>query len=100
MLYILIFSILINFILLYFCIKFGITIIKIQEIIEECLDVIDEKYNNVVRILEIPVFSDSPEIKRMINELDQIKLSIIYIANKLSMNDLRTEEEKDEEFEK
>ena len=100
MLYILIFSILINFILLYFCIKFGITIIKIQEIIEECLDVSDEKYNNVVRILEIPVFSDSPEIKRMINELDQIKLSIIYIANKLSMNDLRTEEEKDEEFEK
>lgn len=100
MLYILIFSILINFILLYFCIKFGITIIKIQEIIEECLDVIDEKYNNIVRILEIPVFSDSPEIKRMVNELDQIKLSIIYIANKLSMNDLRTEEEKDEEFEK
>ena len=100
MLYILIFSILINFILLYFCIKFGITIIKIQEIIEECLDVIDEKYNNIVRILEIPVFSDSPEIKRMVNELDQIKLSIIYIANKLSMNDLRTEEEKEEEFEK
>ena len=70
-----------------------------QEIIEECLDIIDEKYNNIIEILEIPVFSDSPEIKRLVRELDQIKLSILYIANKLSMSDLRTESEKVEEFE-
>ena len=50
----------------------------------------------VVSILEIPLFFDSPEIKRMLNELKDVKTSILYIANKLSPNDLRFNEEKEE----
>lgn len=99
MTYILILSVTLNIILLYFCIKFGITIVRIQDAIEECLDIIDEKYSKVVQILEIPIFFDSPEIKRLLRELEHIKMSILYIANKLSLNDLRTEDEKVEEFE-
>lgn len=78
----------------YFCIKFALIVINIQESLEECLNIIDEKYAKIVSILEIPLFFDSPEIKRMLNELKDIKLSILYIANKLSMKDLSFEEEK------
>ena len=70
-----------------------------QESIEECLDIIDEKYSKIVKILEIPIFFDSPEIKRLLNELKHIKLSILYIANKLSLEDLRDDEEKEEDIE-
>ena len=99
MLYFLIASIFFNYILVYYCIKFGIIIINVQESIEECLDIIDEKYSKIVKILEIPIFFDSPEIKRLLNELKHIKLSILYIANKLSLEDLRDDEEKEEDIE-
>ena len=99
MLYYLIASIFFNCILVYYCIKFGIIIINVQESIEECLDIIDEKYSKIVKILEIPIFFDSPEIKRLLNELKHIKISILYIANKLSLEDLRDDEEKEEDIE-
>ena len=80
----------------YFCIKFALIIINIQETVEECLSIIDEKYTKIVSILEIPLFFDSPEIKRMLSELKDVKLSILYIANKLSPKDLRFNEEKED----
>ena len=81
----------------YFCIKFALIIINIQESIEECLSIIDEKYAKIISILEIPLFFDSPEIKRMLSELKDVKLSILYIANKLSPKDLRFKEEKEDD---
>lgn len=80
----------------YFCIKFALIIINTQETVEECLSIIDEKYTKIVSILEIPLFFDSPEIKRMLSELKDVKLSILYIANKLSPKDLRFNEEKED----
>jgi len=80
----------------YFCIKFALIIINTQETVEECLSIIDEKYTKIVNILEIPLFFDSPEIKRMLSELKDVKLSILYIANKLSPKDLRFNEEKED----
>ena len=84
----------------YFCIKFALILLDIQENIEESLNIIDEKYLKVVSILEIPLFFDSPEIKRMLNELKDVKMSILYVANKLSPNDLRFNEEKEEDDKK
>ena len=78
----------------YFCIKFALIIINIQEQIEDCINIIDEKYLKIVKILEIPLFFDSPEIKRLLDELNEVKMSILHIANKLALKDLRSEEEK------
>ena len=35
----------------FYCVKFAIIIINMQEVIEESLDVIDEKYKNLSKIL-------------------------------------------------
>ena len=43
------------------------------------------------------MFFDSPEIKRMLSELKDVKLSILYIANRLSPKDLRFKEEKEDD---
>tara|TARA_B100000085_G_scaffold276419_1_gene295532 strand:+ start:4420 stop:4632 length:213 start_codon:yes stop_codon:yes gene_type:complete len=59
-----------------------------QETIEESLDVIDQKYSNISRILEIPIFFDSPEIKSVLRELEDTRNSLLYVANELTNNNV------------
>lgn len=68
---------------IYFCIKFAIIIIKMQEVIEESLDIIDQKYNNLSKILEIPLFHNNTEIKNAIKEVQETRDVLLYIANQL-----------------
>ena len=90
------------FLLLFFiiyCIKFALIIIKMQQSIEESLDLIDEKYQRITEISEIPVFFDSPEIRRLLGEIESTKFIILEIANRLSssMSKKNTIEDKEEE---
>lgn len=74
---------LLTIILLYYCIKFALIIISMQEAIEESLDVIDEKYSNLSKILEIPIFYNNTEIKNAISEVQETRDVLLYIANQL-----------------
>lgn len=80
MIYFLTISVILNVFFVYFCVKFGITIIKTQEAVEECLDKIDEKYNRLSQIVKMPVFYDSPEIKNIISEITSIQDDILEVA--------------------
>lgn len=80
----------------FYCIKFALIIIKIQDTIENSLDKIDDKYNKISQISEIPVFFDSPEIKSLLTEVLSVK-SIVYeisydLAN-ISKKDINDDEE-------
>ena len=44
---------------LYFVVRFGLVILKIEDAIEESLDVLDERYRSISEILEIPLFFES-----------------------------------------
>ena len=67
----------------YYCVKFAMIIIKMQEVIEDSLDIIDEKYNNLSKILEIPIFYNNTEIKNAIKEVQETRDVLLYIANQL-----------------
>ena len=67
----------------YYCLKFAIIIIEISEAIEESLDEIDENYSNISKILEIPIFYDSYEVKSAVNSLEDARNSLLNVANKL-----------------
>ena len=54
-----------------------------QDTLEESLDIIDVKYKNLSKILEIPIFYNSPEIKSAIAELGEARDALLYIANQL-----------------
>ena len=69
---------------IYFCIKFALIILEVQESMEKSLDIIDEKYNKISAILEIPVFYDSPEIKKIVIDLEETRSALLYIANILT----------------
>ena len=78
----------------YFCIKFALIILKIQESLEISLDKIDQKYVRISEILEIPVFFDSPEIKRLLAEIKDVKrviLEVSLILSKVNSKEIENE---------
>lgn len=85
---------------IYFCVKFALIIINIQETIEDCLDILDEKYAIISNILNIPIFYESREIREVLARIKESRDAILLIAQKLSSkNDKEIEENGDNEEE-
>ena len=68
----------------WYCIKFSMIVLDVQDSLEESLDLLDQKYNNLSKILEIPVFYDSQEVKKAINEVEDARNIMLYIANRIT----------------
>jgi uncharacterized membrane protein len=61
-------------------IQFAIHLLKMEDAIEEALDVIEEKYAHMSEILKRPLFFDSPEIKSVVRDLSEVKKILHKIA--------------------
>ena len=68
---------------LFFNFRHGLIILKITDRIEDSLDVLDEKYASISKILEMPVFFDSLEVRQVIKEITESRDAILYVANSL-----------------
>jgi len=64
--------------------RFSMILINLEDSIEECLDLLDERYKSMSEILEIPVFFDSTEVRRVVSEIRLSRESLIVVANKLT----------------
>jgi hypothetical protein len=71
---------------LYFNYKFAMTVLRIEDAIEESLDSLDKRYAAMSAILVKPVFFDSPEVRQVIKEIAITRDSILRIANVLVSN--------------
>ena len=80
---------------MFFCIKFALTILQVQEAVEESLDIIDVKYSRLSKILEIPIFYNSPEVKSAIQEIEDTRDALLYIANQLVNSEQENDIEED-----
>ncbi len=78
----------------YFNVKHGILIIKISEAIEETLDIIDEKYDSISKVLEIPLFYDSPQVRGVLEDVRRCRESLLESANILTEVSREEDEEK------
>ena len=72
---------------LYYNYKLGKIILQVQDDIEECLDVLDGRYKSVSEILNIPVFFDSVEVRRAIQDIERCRDSILYVADRMASID-------------
>jgi allophanate hydrolase subunit 1 len=63
--------------------RFSILIIKIQDALEECIENLEIRQQSISKILEIPLFYDSLEIRRVLDEIKFAKLSIEEVAQTL-----------------
>lgn len=68
----------------YQTLKFGRILLDIQDAIESSLDVLDKRYASISKVLQIPLFYDSPEIKRVYEDVKASRDSILYVANLMS----------------
>lgn len=84
MIYLVMFLIILLIITIFYCIKFALIIIRVRDAIENSLDIIDESYFKISEILNIPIFSDSKEVKNTIKEISRTKEVLLFIASELS----------------
>ena len=68
----------------YYAFKFAIVILKLQDALEDSLDVIDEKYASIAAICERPLFYDSPEVRQVLKDIKDTRGSLHQIAIALS----------------
>ena len=72
---------------LYYNYRFGKIILQVQDDIEECLDVLDARYRSISEVLNIPVFFDSVEVRRVIQDIEKCRSSILYVADRMTTID-------------
>lgn len=85
---------------IYYNVKFGRTILRIEDVLEECLDTIDEKYAKMSEILARPLFFDSPEVKKVVDDIRDARDSLHKVALALYRNFDRGEDSIDDAREK
>ncbi len=69
---------------IYYNFKFAFLIIKMEDQITESLDILDAKYNSLSKVLEMPLFFDSPQVRKVVDDIRVSRDSILIIANKLA----------------
>jgi hypothetical protein len=55
-------------------------ILNVQDTIEQSLQILDERSQSVEKILNIPLFFDSPEIKRLHKDMVACRDAILSVA--------------------
>jgi len=61
-------------------------LLRVQDTLEESLDIIDEKHKKMVEVLERPLFFDSPEVRSVLSDVDDTREALHRIAYSLSSN--------------
>jgi hypothetical protein len=68
----------------YYAVKFGLILLRVQDTLEESLDILDERYHKMGQVLDIPLYSDSPEIRRIRDDIVASQAAVLTIASKLT----------------
>ena len=68
-------------------IKFAMTLLRVQDAVQESLDVIEEKHRDISEILTVPLFYDSPQIKQVVDDLRASRDAILYVAEEFAVID-------------
>ena len=71
---------------MYYCFKFAMTILRVQDVLEESLDTLDERYASITEILNRPLFFDSPEVRTVLEDIRVTRQAIHTIARALVDN--------------
>ena len=82
---------------LYKLFRFSMILLNLEDTVEECLDMLDERYKTMSEILEIPVFFDSTEVRRVVSEIRSSREALVVVANKLTESYGRKIEFKEED---
>ena len=66
--------------------KLGVTVLRVEDTLEGSLEMMDDRIESMQKILEVPLFSDSPEIKKIHNDMQDCRNALIEVAYALTTN--------------
>ena len=69
-----------------YCLKFAITVLKVQDAIESGIATLDEKHQTITEILSRPLFYDSPEVRLVLKDIEEARDSLHEVAYEMSAN--------------
>ena len=72
---------------IYFNIKFGMLILRIQDVLEDSLDMLDERHQSIEKILKIPLFYDSLEVRQVLDDIEKSREAVLEVARQLTTID-------------
>jgi|TARA_E500000331_G_C16830040_1_gene528823 nitrate reductase NapAB chaperone NapD len=72
---------------IYLNVRLGKVVLKVQDTVEDALDVLDEKYASMSKILDIPLFYDSTEVRGVVEDIKATRESILDVARALTKID-------------
>lgn len=78
---------------IYYNYKFASIIFKMEDAIEISLDSLDKRYERIQKILETPLFFDSPQVRQVLEDIKESRDAILYVANQLTGIDNGKEKE-------
>lgn len=78
---------------LYYLVRFSLVILKVEDALEETLDILDERYRSISKVLETPLFYDSPQIRQVVSDIKLVRESILLIANRFASIDVNAVED-------
>ena len=79
---------------LYYNYKFAMALLNIEDALTQCLDILDERYASISKILETPLFYDSPQIRQIVMDMQKCQDSILMVANVITQVEETNEEKK------
>lgn len=69
---------------------------EMAEQVEDSLDILNECYQRIAKVAEMPVTSDDPIIQQLVGDIKYAKHAVLLVANKIVTFD-RTDDEDEEE---
>ena len=78
---------------LYYNYKFARIILRIEDAVEQSLDNLDERYASIQKVLDTPLFFDSPQVRQVIQDITESRNAVLYVANQLAEIDDGQKEE-------
>ena len=76
--------------------NFSLIILNLEDQINESLEILNERYDSMGKVLEKEVFFDSVEVRQVINDIKICHQSVLLIAEKLTQNFSEENEIKEE----
>ena len=64
--------------------EYSIIILKLEDALEQSLDILDEKYRSMNEVLLKPIFFDSIEVRQVISDIRDCHNAVLLIANILT----------------
>ncbi|MDB4337457.1 hypothetical protein OAA09_00405 [bacterium] len=71
----------------FFALRFAKVILRFEDAVESSLEVLDENFEVLSKILDTPLFYKSPEVKRAIDAIGNARNAILYTANSLTTSE-------------